>query len=103
MHVAAARFPLRAAGRAPMLRAMADKLHTTMDGRVLRVRLDDGKANTIEARWVAELAAALDAAEQGAGSVLLEGRAGRFCAGLDLKVLPTLGRDALIDFVRSYQ
>jgi enoyl-CoA hydratase len=86
-----------------MLRAMADKLHTTMDGRVLRVRLDDGKANTIEARWVAELSAALDAAERDAGAVLFEGRAGRFCAGLDLKVLPTLGRDGLIAFVRSYQ
>ena len=86
-----------------MLRRMADKLHSTLDGRVLRIRLDDGKANTIEARWVAELSAALDLAERDAGAVLLEGREGRFCAGLDLKVLPTLGRDGLRSFVRDYQ
>lgn len=82
---------------------MPDKIHTTMDGRVMRIKLDDGKANTIEARWVAELGAALDAAEKDAGAVLFEGREGRFCAGLDLKVLPTLGREGLISFVRDYQ
>ena len=27
--------------------------------------------------------------------MLLEGRPGRFCAGLDLKVLPTLGREGV--------
>lgn len=86
-----------------MLRPMADKLHSTMDGRVMRLKMDDGKANTIEARWVAELGAALDVAERDAGAVLFEGREGRFCAGLDLKVLPTLGRDGLISFVRDYQ
>ena len=82
---------------------MADKIHVTMDGRVMRLKMDDGKANTIEARWVAELSAALDVAETDAGAVLFEAREGRFCAGLDLKVLPTLGRDGLINFVRDYQ
>jgi enoyl-CoA hydratase len=90
-------------GAAAMLRAMADKIHSTMDGRVMRLKLDDGKANTIEARWVSELSAALDIAERDAGAVLLEGREGRFCAGLDLKVLPTLGRERLVTFVREYQ
>lgn len=86
-----------------MLGPMADKIHATMDGRVMRLKLDDGKANTIEARWVSEFNAALDVAEADAGAVLIEGREGRFCAGLDLKVLPTLGRDGLIAFVRDYQ
>ena len=94
---------MRERGTAAMLRAMADKIQSTMDGRVLRIKLDDGKANTIEARWVVELGAALDVAERDAGAVLLEGRQGRFCAGLDLKILPTLGRDRLVAFVRDYQ
>jgi enoyl-CoA hydratase len=82
---------------------MGVKIQTTMDGRVLRLKLDDGKANTMEATWVREMHAALDHAEKSAGAVLIEGREGRFSGGLDLKVLPTLGRDALKEFVRDYQ
>lgn len=86
-----------------MLSPMGVKIQTKLDGRVLRVKLDDGKANTMEATWVREMHAALDEAEKTAGAVLIEGREGRFSGGLDLKVLPTLGRDALKTFVRDYQ
>lgn len=86
-----------------MLRPMGVKIQTTLEGRVLRVKLDDGKANTMESNWVREMHAALDEAEKNAGAVLLEGREGRFSAGLDLKVLPSLGREALKTFVRDYQ
>ena len=83
---------------------MPDKVHVSRSGNVFRVRLDDGKANTIEERWLNELSAALDEAEKTPQSaVLFEGRDGRFCAGLDLKVLPTLGKAKLVDFVRRYQ
>jgi len=83
---------------------MPDKVHVTRDGNVLRLKLDDGKANTIEHRWIAELSAALDEAERSPQTaVLLEGRPGRFCAGLDLKVLPSLGREGVRDVVRKYQ
>jgi enoyl-CoA hydratase len=82
---------------------MVTKIHATLEDRVLRIKLDDGKANTIESHWVRQLGEALDLGERQAGAVLFEGRPGRFCAGLDLKVLPTLGKDALVAFVRSYQ
>jgi enoyl-CoA hydratase len=82
---------------------MVTKIHAQIEDRVLRIKLDDGKANTIEDHWVRQLGEALDLAEREAGAVLFEGRPGRFCAGLDLKVLPTLGKDELVDFVRRYQ
>jgi enoyl-CoA hydratase len=63
----------------------------TNDG-VAVVRLDDGKVNAIDAEWCAELGSVLDRIERDAraSSVVLFGRAGCFCAGLDRKRLPTL-------------
>lgn len=63
----------------------------TLDG-VAVVRLDDGKVNAIEAGWCAELAGVLDGIEgdEGTGAVVLLGRPGCFCAGLDRKRLPAL-------------
>jgi enoyl-CoA hydratase len=56
------------------------------------LRLDDGKANAIEAQWCGELNAALDGIEGDgeAAAVVVFGRPGCFCAGLDRKRLPTL-------------
>lgn len=83
---------------------MPDKVHLTREGSVFRLRLDDGKANTMEDRFIAELGAALDEVEKVAQSaVVIEGRDGRFSGGLDLKVLPTFAREQLKDFVRRYQ
>jgi len=56
------------------------------------VRMDDGKVNAIEFSWCTELSAILDRVEEDrdARAVLLFGRPGCFCAGLDHKLLPTL-------------
>jgi enoyl-CoA hydratase/carnithine racemase len=60
------------------------------------VRMDDGRANAISAEWLAELGAALDAAERSdAAAVVLEGRPGFFSAGLDRTVLPGLTPEAM--------
>lgn len=67
----------------------------TRQERVAVITLDDGKANAMRPAWFAGFEAALDEVEQSdAGAVLLLGRPGFFCAGLDLKVLPTLAPEA---------
>jgi enoyl-CoA hydratase len=49
--------------------------------------MDDGKANALSDVMIAELIAALDRAEKEASAIVLAGRAERFCAGFDLKVM----------------
>lgn len=51
------------------------------------VRMDDGKANALSYALMDALDAALDRAEREAKAVILTGRAGRFCAGFDLKTM----------------
>lgn len=58
-------------------------------GRIATITMDDGKANALGPQMVEELGIALDRAEgdDNIRAVVLAGRAGRFCAGFDLKVL----------------
>jgi enoyl-CoA hydratase len=49
--------------------------------------MDDGKVNALSHASIDALNAALDEAERDAGSVVLVGRPGRFCAGFDLSVI----------------
>lgn len=58
------------------------------------IRMDDGRANAINPDLLAGLEAAL-AGVASAPAVVLEGRPDRFCAGLDLRVLPALPTDEL--------
>ena len=51
------------------------------------LRLDDGKANAVGYETIAAIDAALDDAEAHAGSLVIVGREGRFCAGFDLSVM----------------
>jgi enoyl-CoA hydratase len=53
------------------------------------VRMDDGKANALSDAMMNELDAALGRAEKEAKAVVLTGRAGKFCAGFDLKTMMT--------------
>jgi enoyl-CoA hydratase len=52
-----------------------------------RITLDDGKANALSDAMIDALGAALDRAEREASAIVLEGRAERFCAGFDLRVM----------------
>jgi len=65
-----------------------------VDGVAL-VRIDDGKVNALTPALLDALSHALDAAEAGAGAVVLAGRPGVFCAGLDLNVMRAGGREAM--------
>lgn len=63
---------------------------------VATIKMDDGKVNALNGPMLEGLMAAFDrAAEEEANVVVLRGRSGRFSAGLDLKVLPTLEKAEL--------
>lgn len=80
----------------------AKKIHYSVKDSIAVLRMDDGKANSIEATFLREFHEALDRAEADARAVVVEGRDGFFSAGLDLKVLPTLALDDLREFLRLY-
>ena len=68
--------------------AMSEPLvRHTQEDKVAVVTMDDGKANALSAQMIDELLAALDRAEREAGAVVLAGRAEKFCAGFDLRVM----------------
>ena len=67
----------------------------SLDGSVALIRLDDGKVNALNAGLIDGLWSALDAAEADAGAVVLAGRPGVFCAGLDLRVMRDRGQAAI--------
>ncbi|MEM1032409.1 MAG: crotonase/enoyl-CoA hydratase family protein [Myxococcota bacterium] len=56
-------------------------------GDVALLTLDDGKANALSHAMLDALAHHLDRAEREAGSVVIAGRPGKFCAGFDLATM----------------
>jgi enoyl-CoA hydratase len=55
------------------------------DGDVAIVTMDDGKANALSYAMMDAVEAAMAQAEREAAAVVITGRAGRFCAGFDLR------------------
>ena len=68
---------------------------TSLAGNVALIRIDDGKVNALTPALLDGLWGALDTAEAHARAVVLAGRPGVFCAGLDLDVMRTGGRPAM--------
>lgn len=62
-------------------------LSYTLEGTTAVLRMDDGKANALSDAMIEALLAALERAEKEASAIVLVGRAERFCAGFDLKVM----------------
>jgi len=58
---------------------------------VATITMDDGKANALTFEMFAQLGDAFDRAEADHVGVILAGRAGRFSAGFDLKILGAAG------------
>lgn len=79
---------------------MTDPVRYEQEGHVAVVTLDDGKANALGHPMITAMHAALDRAEREAHAVVLAGRAGRFCAGFDLRVL-TAGREVAAPLVQA--
>ena len=67
------------------------------------IRLEHGKANAIDGRFVSSLSAELDRAiESGKKGVVLTGKEGFFSAGLDLRGLP-VEREEMGAFIDSFE
>ncbi len=66
---------------------MPDIVHYALEQKVAVIRMDDGKANALSVEMIDGLLAALTRAEAEASAVVLTGRADRFCAGFDLRVM----------------
>jgi enoyl-CoA hydratase len=71
----------------------ADLVRYTLEGATALVQMDDGKANALSEAMIAGLVDALARAEKEANALVLAGRAERFCAGFDLRVMMS-GLDA---------
>jgi enoyl-CoA hydratase len=59
----------------------------TLEGTTAIVAMDDGKANALSLEMIDALRSALARAEKEAKALVLAGRADRFCAGFDLRVM----------------
>ncbi len=79
---------------------MSELLRYELRDGVALLTMDDGKANALSHAMLDALMQALDRAESEAGAVVLAGRAGRFCAGFDLKVMMS-GIDAAAKLVMA--
>lgn len=75
---------------------MSEPVEYATRDTVAEITLDDGKVNAMTFAFFEALAAALDRAEkERPGALVIAGRPGAFSAGLNLKVLPTLGAEDL--------
>lgn len=79
---------------------MSEHIRYELNDGIAVLTLDDGKANALSPAVIAGLHVALDRAEREADAVLLAGRAGRFSAGFDLRVM-TGGIDGLRALVKD--
>lgn len=69
-------------------------LSFALEGSTAVLRMDDGKANALSEAMINALLEGFARAEKEASAVVLTGRADRFCAGFDLKVM-TSGADGV--------
>lgn len=74
--------------------------HDSDDG-VTTLTLDDGAKNALDTDVFRAIAEAFDAASD-ARSIVLAGREGALSAGLNVKVLPTLDRDGLVELLTVF-
>jgi enoyl-CoA hydratase len=82
---------------------MGDLVSYERDGDVAVIGMDDGKANVMSPNMTAALGEAFDQAEGDGLGVLLTGRAGRFSAGFDLRVLTGGGEQAHLMVGQGFQ
>lgn len=66
---------------------MADPFSYQLENKIAVITMDDGKANALSKVMIDGLLAALTRAEGEASAIVLAGRAERFCAGFDLRVM----------------
>lgn len=70
---------------------------------IAEIRIDDGKVNAMSQAFFDELNAALDrVASDRPSAAVLVGREGYFSAGLNVKLLPTLGPEELVRTLQTF-
>lgn len=79
---------------------MADLVSYAVENKVAVVTMDDGKANALSRPMIDALTGALERAESEANAIVLAGRAERFCAGFDLRVMMS-GPEQAKDLLRA--
>lgn len=79
---------------------MADLASYSLDNKIAVIQMDDGKANALSRDMIDAVSAALARAEQEASAAVLIGRAERFCAGFDLRVMMS-GPAAATDLLKA--
>lgn len=79
---------------------MSTPVTYTLEDKTAIITMDDGKANALSKDMLDALSAALARAEQEASAIVLAGRADRFCAGFDLRVMMS-GPAAAVDLLRA--
>jgi enoyl-CoA hydratase len=81
-----------------------ERIRCKVEDGIAVVRMDDGKVNAIDSGWCVELDAVLKNVEEdrSAAALLVFGRPGCFCAGLDRKIMPTLGTAKLHESMQIF-
>jgi len=79
-------------------------IDVTTDGAVATITLDDGKANAMNPDLFAAMNTALDQVEGDAAvtAVVIAGRPGVYSGGLDLKLLPSLTPEQILDLTLQF-
>lgn len=62
-------------------------ISVTATGDVAVITVDDGKVNAMSFEWLSGLTEAIGKQAEASRAIVLAGRPGRFCAGLDLRVV----------------
>src|SRR5439155_3762338 len=78
---------------------MSNPVSYVLEGKTAVIQMDDGKANALGEAMIEQLLGALARAEAEAAAIVLTGRAERFSAGFDLRVMMS-GRDAAVALLR---
>jgi enoyl-CoA hydratase len=79
------------------------KMQYSIEDRMARITLDDGKMNVMNWEFFSELNDCLDQAEADCAQVLIfTSKPGVFSAGLDLKLLPTLSFPEQFKFQKTF-
>ena len=79
------------------------KVTYSIEDNVAVIAMDDGKANAFDFEMFAELNQAMDQAQaDDAKLVVFRGRQGLFCGGLNLKIMPGLSQEQLLELVTQF-